>query len=332
MDLSIIIVNWNSIDFTRECLASIGENLCGLDYEVIVVDNASRDNVEDLRAGSAVPLKLINSRINLGFAGANNLGFQHSEGQKLLFLNPDTLVLGNAIQKMRAGLDSAWDIGVVGCRLLNRDYSLQVTCVQPFPTILNQLLALNWIQRRWPRWSLLGISCLFDSRTDIHEVEVVSGACLMVKREMFERLGGFSTDYFLYAEEADLCHRVRRAGRKICHVGSAKVVHFGGESSKSNGSTFSDVVMHESIFKLLRKFRGGTYAYLYRATLFLSAAIRVGVLAPLLLLPGFMTDRGAVLRAFRKWRSIASWALALEGWTHNLGKSSCASPKAFSNW
>jgi GT2 family glycosyltransferase len=185
---------------------------------------------------------------------------------------------------------------------------------------LNQLLTLDWIQRRWPRWSLLGIRSLSDNPDGVNEVEVVSGACLMVKREIFERLGGFSTEYFLYAEEADLCRRVRRAGWKVGHVGSAKVMHFGGESSKSNGSTFSDVVMHESVFKLLRKFRGAAYAYLYRGALLLSAAIRLGVLAPLLVLPSSITDRGAVLRAFRKWRSIARWGLALEGWSHNLGE------------
>ena len=327
MDLSIIIVNWNSIAFTRECLASISANVRGLDYEVIVVDNASRDDIRGLCSGTFPSLKVVRSSENLGFAGGNNLGFEHSCGNRLLFLNPDTLILGDAIQSMISVLDSDADFGVVGCRLVNRDSSLQASCVQPFPTILNQLLTLDWIQRRWPRWSLLGIRSLSDNPDGVSEVEVVSGACLMVKREIFERLGGFSTEYFLYAEEADLCRRVGRAGWKVGHVGSAKVVHFGGESSKSNGSAFSDVVMHESVFKLLRKFRGGPYAYLYRAALLLSAAVRLGVLAPLLVLPGSMTGRGAVLRAFRKWRSIASWALALQGWTNNLGKSSCASPK-----
>jgi GT2 family glycosyltransferase len=331
MDLSIIIVNWNSIEFTRECIASIGVNTHDLDYEVIVVDNASRDDIGCLRSETVPALKLVCSSVNLGFAGANNLGVEYSSGDKLLFLNPDTLVLGDAIQKMTLTLDSESEIGVVGCRLLNRDYSLQTSCVQPFPTILNQVFALDWIQRRWPHWSVLGIRSLVENPDGVNEAEVVSGACLMVKRDVFERLGGFSTEYFLYAEEADLCRRIRRAGWKVCHVGSARTVHFGGESSKGNGSTFSDVVMHESIFKLLRKFRGGPYAYLYRAALFLSAGVRLSVLAPLLLLPGSMCDRDRVLRASRKWRSIASWSLALERWAQDLGKSSSPSPRSASN-
>jgi GT2 family glycosyltransferase len=263
--------------------------------------------------------------VNLGFAGANNLGFEHSCGNKLLFLNPDTVVLGDAIEKMASVLGSASEVGVVGCRLLNRDYSLQASCVQPFPTIMNQVFGLDWIQRRWPRWSLLGMRSLSENPDGVSDVEVVSGACLMVKRDIFEPLGGFSTEYFLYAEEADLCHRIQRAGWKICHVGSAKVVHFGGESSKSNGSTFADVVMHESIFKLLRKFRGSSYAYLYRAALFLSAMARLSLLAPLLLGPESMCDRDRVLTAFRKWRSITRWSLALEGYSHSLGKTSSQS-------
>ena len=331
MDLSIIIVNWNSIEFSRDCIASIDANACGLDYEIIVVDNASRDDISSLRSDSVPSLKLVCSSANLGFAGANNLGFEHSCGNKLLFLNPDTLVLGDAIQKMASILDSSSDIGVVGCRLLNRDYSLQTSCIQPFPTILNQVFGIEWIQRRWPRWSLLGMRSLSEDPDGVSEAEVVSGACLMVKRDIFERLGGFSTEYFLYAEEADLCRRVRNAGWKVCHVGNAKLVHFGGQSSKNNGNTFSDVVMHESVFKLLRKFRGRSYAYLYRATLFVSAGVRLAVLIPLFALPSSIMDRAPIVKAFRKWLSIARWGIALEGWVDTVGKASDPCPRVPAN-
>lgn len=331
MDLSIIIVNWNSIDFTRECVASIRANVRDLEYEVIVVDNASQDDMCCLFSETMPSLKLVNSSTNAGFAGANNLGFLHSRGKRLLFLNPDTLVLGDAVQTMVTRLDSSPEIGVVGCRLLNRDFSLQTSSVQPFPTISNQVFALDWIQRRWPQWAFLGLRPLSEDSGGINEAEVVSGACLMVKRDVFETVGRFSTEYFMYAEEADLCCRVRRSGWKVCHVGNACVVHFGGESSKNNGSTFSDVVMRESVFKLLRKFRGRTYAYLYRTALFLSAVLRLTALVPLLPLPSSVMNRAPVLRAFRKWRSIASWCLALEGWAHNLNEGSSSSARTAMN-
>jgi GT2 family glycosyltransferase len=321
--LSIIIVNWNSIAFTRDCIASIRTSMQGQEYEIIVVDNASQDDCSCL-------VKVINSPSNLGFAGANNLGYEHSRGDKLLFLNPDTLVKEDAIQKMAAHLDSRCEIGVVGCRLLNSDFSVQSSSVQPFPTISNQLFALDWIQRRWPRWSVLGIESLVANNNPVagSEVEVVSGACIMVKRGVFATIGGFSTEYFMYAEEADLCYRIRQAGWTINHLDKACIVHFGGGSSKTQGSTFSDIAMRESIFKLLRKFRGSAYAYFYRTALLFSAAIRLALLTPLFALPGSLLDHAVVLRAFRKWRSIASWAIAMEGWSRDLAEGSMLSSEA----
>jgi GT2 family glycosyltransferase len=329
MDISIIVVNWNSIAFTRDCIASIRTSMHGQDYEIVVVDNASQDDCSCLLSDASVPLKVINSPSNLGFAGANNLGFEHSTGDKLLFLNPDTLVRKDAIQRMAAHLDSAPEIGAVGCRLLNSDFSVQTSSVQPFPTISNQLFALDWIHRRWPRWSLLGIESLAaNNAVSASEVEVVSGACIMVKRRVFAKIGGFSTEYFMYAEEADLCYRIRRAGWIIKHLDSAEIVHFGGKSSKTQGSTFSDIVMRESIFNLLRKFRGSAYAYLYRVALLFSAVIRLALLTPLFALPASLLDRAVVLRAFRKWRSIASWAIAMEGWSRDLAERSMLSSQS----
>ena len=329
MDLSIIVVNWNSIAFTRDCIASIRTSMHGQNYEIIVVDNASQDDCSCLLSDASDPVKVINSPSNLGFAGANNLGFEHSTGDKLLFLNPDTLVKEDAIQKMAAQLDSGSETGAVGCRLLNRDFTVQMSSVQPFPTIWNQLFALEWIQRRWPGWSLLGIQSLLSKGSDCsRDVEVVSGACIMVKRDVFATVGGFSTEYFMYAEEADLCCRIRRAGWRINHVPSAHIVHFGGEATKQNGNTFSDVVMRQSVFKLLRKFRGSAYAYLYRIAIFCSAAMRLAALAALSALPASVLDRTVVIKAFRKWRSIASWAIATEGWSRDLAKPPTLSTEA----
>jgi N-acetylglucosaminyl-diphospho-decaprenol L-rhamnosyltransferase len=328
MDLSIIIVNWNSIAFTRDCIASLRTAMQGQKYEIIIVDNASQDDCSCLLSDASVPVKVINSPSNLGFAGANNLGFEHSKGDKLLFLNPDTLVKEDAIQKMAAHLQSRSEVGAVGCRLLNRDFTVQTSSVQPFPTIWNQLFALEWIQRRWPGWSLLGIQSLFSKSSDSSDVEVVSGACIMIKRDVFATVGGFSTEYFLYAEEADLCCRIRRAGWRINHVPNAQIVHFGGEATKQNGNTFCDVVMRQSVFKLLRTFRGSAYAYLYRIAIFCSAAMRLAALVALSALPASVLDRTVVIKARRKWRSIASWAIAMEGWSRDLAEPSTLSAKA----
>ncbi len=318
MDLSIIIVNWNSIDYLRQCVVSIQDTARGLDYEIIVVDNASEEDCRGI--GTAFPsITLVLSDRNLGFAAANNLGVDHSCGRTILFLNPDTVVTTNALERMLQELHSATEIGAVGCRLLNRDLSLQMSCVQPFPTIINQLLAIDWLRRRWPMLPLWGMSALFaEQGTGIHEVDVVSGACLMVRRESFEKVGRFSTEYFMYAEEIDLCYKLRHAGYKVCYVPEAEVIHFGGQSTKKKGDGFSDVLMRESVFVLLRKCRGKLYAQLYRVSLLFSAAIRIIVLLPLLAIASVVPGSGDLLCSFRKWYKIAKWSLSLESWARQL--------------
>jgi GT2 family glycosyltransferase len=332
MDLSIIIVNWNSIEFTKNCIASLYATTQGLNYEIIVVDNASSDDCHTL-SQTFPEVKLVRSDRNIGFARANNLGVEHSQGAKVLFLNPDTLILKDAIAKMVLALDSAPDMGAVGARLLNGDLTLQVSCVQPFPTIPNQLLAIDWFKRGWPTLRLWGTDALFSSAPGlVREVEVVSGACLMVKRDVFQHVQGFSPEYFMYAEEVDLCYKIRRAGRKICHVSDANVVHFGGQSTKkSNYDFFADVMMRESIFRLFRKFRGPAYAQVYRAALFSSAVARLLILSPLLAFPNRLLRRDAILRSFQKWRKIAAWSLALEGWTRQFDSARTHSATASKN-
>lgn len=323
MDLSIIIVNWNSIEFLKACTASIRSTIVDLDYEIIVVDNASEAESCRRLSETCKDIKVICSNHNVGFARANNLGVEFARGEKILFLNPDTLVLKDAIRKMVLRLDTGSEIGAVGCRLLNGDLTLQTSCVLPFPTISNQLFAVDWLKQRLPTLPLWGMRALFaETPGGVYEVEVVSGACVMVRREVFEEIGQFSTDYFMYSEDTDLCCKIRRAGWKVCHVGNAHIVHFGGQSTKKKEDAFSDVVMRESVFRILRKFRGSSYAQLYRMALLLSAVARLMLLAPLLAIPTSILNDGEIRQAFRKWRRIAAWSLGLERWAGDLADNS----------
>ena len=113
----------------------------------------------------------------------------------------------------------------------------------------------------------------------------------------------------MYAEEIDLCRTVRDDGWKVCHVAEAEVIHFGGQSSKNQSDGFAETVMRESIFKLLRKFRGERYARAYRASLLLSAVGRMALLTPLLVLPRRLLNREAVASALDKWRHVANWSM-----------------------
>src|SRR5262249_27559071 len=279
MDLSIIIVNWNSAAYTLACIASIRAAAPRVAYEIIVVDNASSEDSAD-KLQQAPDIQLIRSTTNLGFARANNLGYQHSSGDVLLFLNPDTSVLGSAIDRMYEVLVSSEKLGIVGCRLLNSDHTLQTSCVQAFPTILNQVTDIEALKIRFPGVRMWGISTLFQPVTDFALVEVVSGACLMIRRNTFEGVGLFTTDYFMYCEDVDLCHKVAAAGNETGYVPDAMIVHHGGQSSKQarTSSSFADVLGREAIRTFLAKRRGSAYAKTYTCSIFFAALVRLGLL------------------------------------------------------
>src|SRR5262249_2706071 len=152
------------------------------------------------------------SKKNLGFAGANNAAFAHSRGRNVLFLNPDTEVMGNALSVMCSALDAIPDAGGVGCTLLNSDLSLQTSCIQAFPSILNQTLDFDFLQHLFPKSTLWGMRPLYAPAGPAVTVDIISGACLMVRRITFEQVGQFSTDYFMYAEDMDLCYKFTLAG------------------------------------------------------------------------------------------------------------------------
>lgn len=315
MDLSIIIVNWNSVHFLDKCLKSISPSLGDAECEIIVVDNASYDGSEDLIKINHPDVIFIQSKDNLGFAYANNLGYQHSKGRCLLFLNPDTEVIGQAVETMLSNLERTADAGAIGCKLLNSDLSVQTSCIQSFPTILNQVLDIESLKLKTPQLKLWGIGPLFLESDRPQEVEVISGACIMVKRAVFEEIGMFSSDYFMYSEDLDLCRKVKQKGYKAYFIGTAEVVHHGGGSSKKQGvSLFGVVQMRESIFKLLKKTRGKSYAYLYRAAMFLVSMCRIIFIALLSPLAVLIKGKNGFYQPMRKWTSILRWSLGLEVW------------------
>jgi GT2 family glycosyltransferase len=312
-DLSIILVNWNCLAFTEQCLASIRESVTGISYEVIVVDNDSSDAPCQSLVDNFSWAKLILSKENIGFGRANNLGVHHSFGKNLLFLNPDTVVHGDALRRMVSELESIPVAGVIGCKLLNPDGSLQSTCVQPFPTILNQLLALDFLQRRWPDLRLWGRQALFSKSPDtVHEVDFVSGAAILVNRVVFEEVGGFNPEYFMFAEEADLCWTIHRAGYKVLHTSNAVITHYGGQSTKTCEDDFASVTMRESVYRFMYRNRGSLYAYIFRLTIIVSALTRICLLICILPFAIAFTapsGRKKIARAFRKWMKIARWAV-----------------------
>jgi N-acetylglucosaminyl-diphospho-decaprenol L-rhamnosyltransferase len=310
MKLSIIFVNWNSVDYLTECIASIYRYEPQIPIEIIVVDNASpRDRVESL-SEKFPEVVLIKSKKNLGFAAANNLGFKHSTGSYVLFLNPDTKLTSPAITTMLEGIKSLPLAGIVGCKLLNTDLSVQLTSIQKFPTILNQLFDLEFLQIRWPSCPLWDISPLFLRDPVPTPVEVISGACMLFRREVFAKVGMFSEDYFMYAEDIDLNYKVRSAGFQNYYLGQASIVHHGGgSSSRQSVSQWKTIMKYNAMLKYYRKNRGRTYEALYRTTMGCSAAGRLLLLALTYPLSTIFSQRQFVRQAISKWTAILKWAV-----------------------
>lgn len=310
MDVSIIIVNWNSQEDLKKCLASVITHTHDLTYEIVVIDSGSHDGCEEMLRSEYPVVRFVQSATNLGFARANNRAVEEATGEGLLFLNPDTEITNSAVTALYSYLLSHPGAGIVGCTLLNSNKTIQESCVQAIPTIANQLVNSQFLRRRWPKSFLWGMASLFEEGNEPREVEAISGACLMVRRAIFERVGGFSSDYFMYAEDIDLAYKVRSTGYTNYHVPSVTVTHHGGSSSQRAGNTFATVMMPEAIWRFFRKSRGRAYAFTYRLGMFGSAVVRL-----LLLGAAWSSGMGSQqCRANRqsslaKWSAVMRWAM-----------------------
>jgi N-acetylglucosaminyl-diphospho-decaprenol L-rhamnosyltransferase len=311
-ELSIIFVNWNSLAYLRESLESIYATCAGADYEVIVIENASSVD-ETLAIRQEFPqVRTARSESNLGFAGANNVGAEMASGNYLLFLNPDTRVLGTAIPTMLKQLKSSPNGGAIGCKLLNTDGSIQTSCIQRFPTILNQLLDLEFLRTKLPMWSFWGIAPLYSDTETPVKVEVISGACLMISREAFYEAGRFSDRYFMYAEDVDLCYEVQKTGRHTLYTGAAEVIHHGGGTSKSRkGNAWVAIMQREAILRFCRKTRGSWYAMAYRAATAVNAACRLTLLGITFPFRKIFIQQRIIHSSSSKWAGVLKWALGL---------------------
>ncbi len=312
IDISIIIVNYHSADYVIDCVKSIQEHTTKTRYEIVVVDNASFDGCLSKFDKIMSNLTFVPSRCNLGFGGANNLGALHSKAEILLFINPDTILSGDAIDCLYHNFLTLERPGAVGCRLLNTDGSLQTSCVQAFPTILNQLVDAEALRRMSPMAPIWGNAVLHQGGVAPALVQAVSGACLMMRHDVFDQLGGFSPEYFMYGEDLDLCFKAQLSGYRNYHIREATIIHFGGGSTKKVANNFSIMMMKESVFRFLIKFRGRLYGYGYRTAMSVSAIIRLGMLLVLFPVWEILLKAQDWKSVFRKWRCILEWGLGLK--------------------
>jgi GT2 family glycosyltransferase len=231
-DVSIIIVNWNTRDILRNCLASVYEQTRDIICEVIVIDNASSDGSTEMVKREFPQTILIANTENRGFAAANNQGMRIAQGRYILLLNSDTVVLDGAIQKCVVFAEQHPEAAVTGCRVLNPDRTLQPTCFM-YPSLLNLVLSSTYLYKLFPRNTFFGRELMsWWDRSDMREVEVVTGCFMLVRKNAMDQVGMMDESYFMYAEETDWCYRFHRAGWSNLFYPGAQIIHLGGQSSR----------------------------------------------------------------------------------------------------
>lgn len=303
--LSIIIVNWNSKDYVRECLRSLEKHVTSA-YEAIVVDGASFDGCAEMLATEFPAAGFVQSQTNVGFGRCNNLGAQHATGEYLLFLNPDAEVTPGALEALLDVAAADPEVGLVGARLLNTDGSLQTSCVQSLPTPVNQALDSNFLRRLFPRWRLWGTYAAYNSGKPV-QVEAVSGACMLLPRELFARIGGFCPQYFMYAEDMHLCWDVSKSGKRVVYQPAANIIHHGGGSSSGDFSRFSCLEMRRAVHRFIIAREGRVGGFAYRAFVGASAAGRLALLGTAFAVAA-PTRRADLLDSIKRWWITLRWA------------------------
>lgn len=327
VELSILIVNWNSRDLLHKCLVSIRTACADLRPQVVVVDGGSFDGCGEMLAAEFPEVDFVQSQENIGFGRSNNLGFARVRGRALLLLNPDAEITCGAVQRLLTALRDLPHAGIVAPRLLNSDRTLQ-SSVHALPRPVRQALDSELLRRMLSPFSWWAPPTEFSPGETVR-VGAVAGACMLLSTKMFRDVGGFSPEYFMYAEDMDLCLKVRRAGKHVYYVPGAEVLHHSGVSASAQSSKFSAVMTRAALHTYMRLNHGWFAALVYRVVTGVSAALRLP-----LMMSGLLWSRGERRQALRtsihKWRSILSWSAGLERWTRNysLAKSNRDTQKA----
>lgn len=249
MDLSFIILNYKSKGLLKNCLKSIVASDWGkLQYEIIVVDNDSGDGVKEMLGHNFAGVTLIESRQNLGMGAGNNLGIKQAQGEYLVILNPDAVVLGDAVKKMHDFMAANHRVGLAGPKLINPDGSLQYTRCR-FPSLLTPVYRRTPLQKLKIIQDKLNLYLTKDqSYSEASRADWLYGACLFIRRQALDQVGYFDERYFLGFEDTDLCRRMWRAGWEVWYYPESVFIHyphrFSGEGNWLTGILNPNIRVH----------------------------------------------------------------------------------------
>jgi len=231
MEISIIILSYKMKGLVRNCLRALQDAQLDLLHEIIIVDNGSQDNIEELQQ-QFPDIKIVIAPENLGMGAGNNLGIKKARGKYLLMLNPDIYIFPGAIEKMYNYIKDKPDIGLVSPRLLNPDKTLQYTCYrwhQPLTPLYRRtfLGRLKWAQKKIDHFLMTD----FDHQT-IQAVDWCQGSCFLIPKEVIDQVGQFDEQFFMYFEDTDLCRRIWQKGYQIIYLGDTELIHLHTRASQ----------------------------------------------------------------------------------------------------
>jgi len=300
IDVSIIIVNYNSTELLNNCLDSVEKFTTGINFEIIVVDNNSMTGDIDELLKFHDRITLIKNDVNRGFGAANNQGVEVANGKYILLLNNDTILFENSIKKVFDFAKSLEGDEIIGCKLLNEDKSVQKS-VYDFPSLLNVFTSNLFLYLFFPKSKYFNKYHLMNREiSKTTEVDVVTGAFLFINRKSFDALGGFDGRFFFYMDETDLCYRHKQNNGKVVYFPDTSIIHFKGKSAGGE-SWFKNKHQSISTIKFFQKHFGGLKFFLMIISHYAGLLIRI----PLFIIGGIlMTNKDLVVRGLYYCRLV----------------------------
>ena len=274
--LSVCIVTYKARDLLHECLYSLYENTQLPGLEVIVVDNGSLDGVGEMLQQEYPAVQFIQNVENAGFTRPMNQALRVASGGYLLQLNPDTLILPNALDQLVGFMESNTEVGICSPKVLNRDHTLQKSCRRGEPkpwAMISYFLGLSALFPRSKFFS--GYHLNYMDENAIHEVAGVSGSCMLIRREVIDQIGYLDERFFAYQEDADFCFRARQAGWRIYYLPQAQIIHYGGKGGSRVEPYRSIVEWHKSYWLYYRKHLAKDYFFFFNWIYYFLMALKL---------------------------------------------------------
>ncbi|GAC41559.1 glycosyltransferase family 2 protein [Paenibacillus popilliae] len=277
IDLSIIIVNYNTKQLTLNCIESVYQSATGFPYEVILIDNASHDDSVQVFRQQCPQVKLIANEHNLGFSKANNQGMRIAEGRYVLLLNSDTVIQPDTLDVMTRFMDEHPEVGASGCKVVLPDGSLDKACRRGFPTPSATFFYVSRLAKLFPTNPKINAYHREDLDPDeAYPIDCLIGAFMMVRREAMEQVGMLDEQFFMYGEDVDWCYRIKQAGWVNYYYPKTRIIHYKRASSRNKPYKIT-YEFHRAIYVLYNKHFKKKYPFWVTALMYAGIGTKLGL-------------------------------------------------------